>query len=361
MRRSGNSVGESRYTYVEELVMMKNYVFSICFLFFFVSCDKSKKPENKTNFSYDISITAPEEYPVEIHTGYLSSGKKFITDIINTGEEKQGWIYDGNTQSGGSTIPDFLDLTWISYAEKKFWNLETPLPADKILALFRKGFIYKNSKDSITTETYGQIVIGTAPGGVVVVWLDGSVKRVEVGRYQAVETFVDKNRFQPVVDTTETQEQFLETWYKLAITNETKEEIKKHGIPFGLWDSYRKKYNWRFRTEFYKKDDKDKFQNITFFNGEFIVLYEEELGKKEFSLRAVPIRAEFVFRKYNSGVEFNEKEIFDAFKKLSTNHPDAAIEIEVRPAFMYKTLQFTVKCEGEEIPLEKTEVNMYKN
>ncbi|RZJ46517.1 MAG: DUF2931 family protein [Flavobacterium sp.] len=330
-------------------------------LFLFISCKENEKMENKTNFSYDISITAPEKYPIEIHTGYLSSGKNFITDIINCGMENQGWIYDGKTQPGGNTIPDFLDLTWVSYAEKKFWNLETPLPADKILRLFRKGFIYKNSKDSITTETYGQIVIGTAPGGVVVVWLDGSVKRVEIGRYQAVETFVDKNQFLRSPDPSENQQQFFDAYYELVVEDTVKEEIKKHGIPFGLWDSYRKKYNWRFRTEFYNKNDKNVYQNIRFFNGEHIFFYKEDLDKESYLMQPLPNSVRFFFKDYNSQVYFNEKEIFDAFKKLSTNHPDAAIEIEVRPAFMYKTLQFTVKCEGEEIPLEKTEVNMYKN
>ena len=54
-------------------------------------------------------------------------------------------------------------------------------------------------------------------------------------------------------------------------------------------------------------------------------------------------------------------EIMAVFEKLSKNHPDKNIEIEVRPTFMYKTMTFTVKCEGEEISLEKTVVKMYKN
>lgn len=79
---------------------------------------------------------------------------------------------------------------------KKFWILETELPAEKMLDLFRKGYFYKNLKKGgiIEPETYDEIVIGVAPGGVVVVWLAG-LERREIGRYQAKETFVDRNDF----------------------------------------------------------------------------------------------------------------------------------------------------------------------
>ncbi|MEP6805225.1 MAG: DUF2931 family protein, partial [Flavobacterium sp.] len=161
--------------------------FLISLLIIIISC-KKEKMENKTKFNYKVSVTAPKEYPVEVHYGYLSSDKNFITTVPKDGIERQGWIAQGSSSgSGGSTIPNFVELTWLSYAEKKFWKLETQLPAEKMLALFREGFIFKNSRknDTITHETYDRIVIGTAPGGVVVIWLDGGLKRVEIGRYQA--------------------------------------------------------------------------------------------------------------------------------------------------------------------------------
>ncbi|WP_433813101.1 DUF2931 family protein [Flavobacterium johnsoniae] len=317
--------------------------------------------ENKTKFSYGVSVTAPKEYPVEVHYGYLSTDKKFITTVPRDGIERQGWNAQGsNSGSGGSTMPTFLELTWLSYAEKKFWKVETELPTDKILALFREGFIFKNSRknDTITQETYDRIVIGTAPGGVVVVWLDGGLKRVEIGRYQAKETFVDRNNFYRNPKDL-TQEGFFEEGFEIDVPKETKERIKKEGIPFGLWDNYRKKYNWRFDCTFYK-EDKNVFQNISFFNGEYITIYKDELDKKAFKNQALPYRAEITFNVYWCENEFDEKEIFDAFKKLTTDHPDKNIEIEVRPDFMYKSVNFTVKCEEEEIPLKKTKVKMWK-
>jgi len=340
-------------------MIKKEYILSICIFFLLISC----KEDSQTKFSYKVSVTAPKEYPVEVHLGYLSFGKNFITTVPKDGVENQGWIAQGSSSgSGGSTIPDFVELTWLSYAEKKFWKLETQLPTDKMLALFRKGFTFVDSRDNdkVTHQTYNRIVIGTAPGGVVVIWLDGGLKRVEIGRYQAKEVYVDKLNFQPVKYTDQSQQEFLDTKYEILVSDTVRKKIEKEGIPFGLWDSYRERYNWRYSFSFLKKD-KEKFVSITFFNGEFIILYADELDKKLFRTMALPIQSNLTFENYNCEVEFNEKEIFDAFKTLSTKHPGKNIEIEVRPAFMYKTTTFSVKCEGEEIPLEKTEVKMWKN
>ncbi|MFZ0597169.1 MAG: DUF2931 family protein [Flavobacterium sp.] len=318
--------------------------------------------ENKTKFSYGVSVTAPKEYPVEVDYGYLSADKKIITTVPKDGVERQGWNAQGsNSGSGGNTIPDFLDLTWLSYADKKFWKIETELPTDKMLGLFREGFLFKNSRknDTITHETYDRIVIGTAPGGVVVIWLDGGFKRVEVGRYQAKETYVDKMQFQPVKDPNETQQEFLDYFYKAYTPEETRRLIEKNGIPFGLWDNYRKKYKWRFNCAFYKKD-KNTYQNINFLNGEHIKVYEEELAKKAFKNQPLPYRSHIYFETYWCENEFDDNEIMATFEKISKNHPDKNIEIEARPTFMYKIVEFTVKCEEEEIPLKNVKVKMWK-
>lgn len=319
-----------------------------------------EKMEDKTNFAYHVSVTAPKEYPVEVHIGYLSKGKDFITGISNTGAAAGGWQYEGKSSMGSSTIPAFLSLTWLSYAEKKFWIVETELPAEKMLALFRKGYIYKNLRKGgvIEPETYNQIIIGTAPGGVVVVWLAG-LERVEIGRFQAKEIYVNKLDFQPVKFEDETQQQFFDTWFKLGVPKETQANIQQKGIPYGLWDKYRQKYNWRFRTEFYREDkDKDVCRSITYFNGEKEVLFEEDFEKNSFMEQALPMRTQLTFREYNAEIAFDEKEIFDAFKQYK---PNENIEIIAKPTFMYKGLTLTLKSKDIEIPLTKIKVNMWKN
>ena len=149
---------------------------------------KSKKMQEEKNFSWSASVTSIKDYPIEVHTGYLATKKEFITAFRNNGIEKKGWQVEGTEGgAGGNQIPTLLSLTWLSYAEKKFWLLdEVSLPADKIQALFQEGF-YNTDRVSNQPvhETYEHIVVAVAPGGVAVVFLTGNYHRVELARYQA--------------------------------------------------------------------------------------------------------------------------------------------------------------------------------
>lgn len=134
--------------------------------------------------------------------------------------------------------------------------------------------------------------------------------------------------------------------------------IEKKGIPYGLWDSYRKKYNWRFTTEFYREGkDKDIYRSITYFNGEEKMLFEEDLEKNSFMQQALPIKTQLLFQEYNAEIYFDEKEIFEAFKQCK---PEDSVEIIAKPTFMYKGLTLTLKSKELEIPLTKTRVKMWK-
>ncbi|MBF4517906.1 DUF2931 family protein [Flavobacterium sp. ANB] len=319
---------------------------------------------NKNDFTWSATVTSVEDYPIEIHKGYIATQDKFITAIHNSGIEDEGWGYDGtDISAGGNIIPTMLSLTWVSYAEKKFWNIETTIDQttqNKILALFREGFYnWDNVKKAPKHSTYNHITIAVAPGGVVVIFITGTAHRKEVARYQAKETFVDVNAFYDNPDG-DNQQEFYDWWYKKSVPKYLQEKIAKSGIPYGIWDIYREKYNWRFQTFFYKEDTLTDLY-VSYINGEANYMNENELAKKNINHLALPLNVRFYYKIYNGEAKFDEEEIVAAFKKLKKNHPDATIEIEVRPAFMYKSTTFTVKCEGEEIPLEKTVVKMYKN
>ena len=64
---------------------MKKYgIVIFCSFLFFISCDKHKRSDNKENFNWGSTITAPHMYPIEIHKGYLANDKEMITAYINT-------------------------------------------------------------------------------------------------------------------------------------------------------------------------------------------------------------------------------------------------------------------------------------
>jgi hypothetical protein len=344
---------------------MKSKLIGILFLtVILLSCNKEKEMSTKTDFSWGASVTSVKDYPIEVHKGFLATKEKFITALHSSGSQDQGWNNDGSDiGAGGNIIPTMLSLTWVSYTEKKFWNIEATVDQatqNKMLTLFREGFYnWDRVKKAPKHDTYNHITIAVAPGGIVVLFLTGIAHRVEIARYQAKETFVDVNDFYDNPHE-HTQEQFYDTLFKITVPKYLQEKIAKSGIPYGTWDVYREKYKWRFTTSFPKADVlTDVF--MTYINGEEDYLNEDELSKNLFSDIPLPSNISFYFKIYNGEAKFDADEIVAAFKKMKKNHPEKNIEIEIRPAFMYKTTMFTVKCEGDEIPLEKTIVKMWKN
>ena len=318
---------------------------------------KSKKMQEEKNFSWSASVTSIKDYPIEVHTGYLATKKEFITAFRNNGIEKKGWQVEGTEGgAGGNQIPTLLSLTWLSYAEKKFWLLdEVSLPADKIQALFQEGF-YNTDRVSNQPvhETYEHIVVAVAPGGVAVVFLTGNYHRVEVARFQAKETVVTPDEFYDNPDR-DNQQQFFDWWFEHSVPKETLAKIKNSGIPYGLWDTYRKRYNWRFDVQFYKEEDKltDPLA-IEYINGESVIF---KLGDEEkFKNHALPKEATFYYKDHWNEATFNEAEIVAAFKKVTQGNPEAEVIIVAKVEFMYKGVILTVKCGDNEVLLKKVVV-----
>ncbi len=318
---------------------------------------KLKKMQEETNFSWSASVTAIKGYPIQVHKGYLATKKEFITAFKNNGIEDDGWDVDGQEGgSGGNKIPTLLSLTWLSHAEKKFWLLdEVSLPADKIQALFQEGF-YNTDRVSQQPvhETYEHIVVAVAPGGVAVVFLTGNYHRVEVARFQAKETVVTPDEFYDNPDR-DNQQQFFDWWFEHSVPKETLAKIKNSGIPYGLWDTYRKRYNWRFDVQFYKEEETlAKDMEVHYINGEQNDIKISDVQK--IKNHTLPKMAVFCYKDHWNEATFDEAEIVAAFQKVTQNNPEAEVIIVAKVEFMYKGVILTVICGDKEVPLKKVVV-----
>lgn len=314
----------------------------------------------KEDFSWNAGVTSAEGYPIEVHTGYLATKKEFITAFSNVGEEKEGWGFEGaDMNAGGNEVPTLVSITWVSYGEKKFWKLdEGELPKDIILKHFRKGFFVRsNITNKLEHQTYNRIVVAVAPGGTVGVFLTGDYHRVEVARLQAKETFVSVNEFYNNPDN-DTQQEFFDWYFEHSFSTEKKEEIVKNGIPYGLWDQYRTKFNWRVVPEFYKEDNFID-NHINYFNGEEEYFYKDELDKKLYHKKPLPQKMSLTFDKYWYEAVFDWQEFYAACKSLAKNDPDAPIDIIAKVGFEYNTINFSVKSGERRIRLEKTTGHMW--
>ena len=314
-------------------------------------------------FNYAVTVSSPKEYPTEVHIGYLADDKKkLICGVPKAGMEAGGWQYDGSAGGmGGNIIPSHIYLTYVAYAEKKFYQLDADLPKDKILEAFRKGFLIQgNKKDAngnyeLVHSTYNTFTVGLAPGGMVVIFLGGS-DRIEICRLQAKEIFVDRNDFYDNPHQ-RTQQEFFETMFKIAVPDSMQTVIKEKGIPYGLYEQYRKKYNYRFLFTPYDDKDVIKMQTNRYYNGEVTdFLQPEELAKKEYKEQSIPYNVDFIFKVYNTEIIFNDQEMLSVFDALQKRHPDKPMDIIVKPTFEYTDFKLSVKCENEVIPLTKYKV-----
>jgi len=234
------------------------------------------------------------------------------------------------------------------------------LPAGKILVLFRKGYADMDGFGKINHSTYDHLVIGVAPGGVVVVWLQGRFFKTEIGRYQAKDTVVNKNEFLPHPDPEETQQQFYDWWFNHNTTPEIREQLKTAGFPYGLWDKYRLKYNWRLHMQFYKPTDKDTLRYNTYVNGEEDAFYKNELAANSYLERPVPFGMHIFFANNLAKILFDEKETMAAFAALAKDNKNTPIELIAKVQFQNTGLTFVLKSGTKEIPLVKAVVQMHR-
>lgn len=336
----------------------------------------------ETNFKWQEGLSCPSGYPIQVYRGWLEgplvsngvneepnsitsiSGFGTTTGIGDWGENSSGM------SQGEKPIPQRLNCTWYSYVEDVMYHINTELDYQKMVKLFNEGFQDSNRKRGKVMTTYSHITVGFAPGGVVVVWLKGGDKDVEIGRYQGKKVVISPNEiasldsherllFDPV-----DRERTLKN--PKIIAPEVQEANKNKPIPYGLWDSYRIKYNWRPTFVFVREGKISDDLSFDMFNGERETLLDEEFVVNGYHERAIPRVLSFAWwdkngQGYGGYFLFDEKEIFAAFKEMHKKNPEANIDLEVKinPGSTY--LGATLKNGINVIPLKKSKTEVYES
>ncbi len=221
--------------------------YNLCFLLllFTMALNSCGGQSVKNKFDWTATLSAPQEYPMEIYQGEIS-GKDFGQQLNNFGPIAVGWGSGSGTISAGpdlKSLPDYLRLTWISFAEDKVYSGDFQLPKARILQLFETGFTDEATKKK---DTYNTFIIGLAPKGNIVVWVAGAGNQVEIANFTATETTVDTVGL-------DKEEKYLFTQkylnYVLADTMiveaRFREKIKNTGAQNNLYTTlYKEKYSW---------------------------------------------------------------------------------------------------------------------
>jgi len=285
----------------------------------------------------DIWPTNKNEYGYYYATGGCSfpnnyaenAGSHFITDKGGVGfMQISNNSWGSATTDGGShhPIPHAFVAQWFAVAENKFYKGTFKLPKDTIQNYFEKIWLTYNpfslKYEPDRYERFTDIIMGFAPKGVVVVWIQSSGGSViEIGRWQAEEIQVDWKDFSKYMHMGPgtSREQFVAL---------SAGDIKG-SVPYGKADEYRVKYNWKPKIGYpFRDKNTEKRKNFVLsydlfmYNGEAESLYFEYNNKNIIKERGVPKRIMLVW-KSQKGVElvceavFKEEDIYKAYQSLS--------------------------------------------
>ncbi|TDO20715.1 DUF2931 family protein [Pedobacter duraquae] len=314
---------------------------NICFLFVLLlitvaGCkNKGKAQKMNEKFNWTGTVSAPEEYPMEVYDGAIIADDFTFRFDEMWGTQNTGWGETGGVFSidrEQMDAPDSLKFTWMSLVEKKFYTGSWKLDKDKIAKLFREGYV-----NDLTHQkgTYNMIKVGLAPKGLVVVWLSGVGFQTEVGSYQAVDTVIKKE------DAYENAKYMFDDDFipriladKNIMKPEIKAKIASQGYPEpNVYQVYRERFNWRPEIHL-PKGGKEAVLVYQYFNGEIETRFGDELVENQYMSRAAPKSITLIWKdkagnKNAVGVEpFNEKEIINAFKQLgNTSKIDMVITV----------------------------------
>ena len=371
---------------------MKNIIITLLVLLLSLTSCKEKEDINK-KYHWVAYVKPVAGYPIVTYRGVVygkdgaskfGSSTSFIFEndcpfpLFSIRDGAPG-LFKNAEEGEAKGIPTHLDVSWLSYVEECQYLLEDqPLDSLKI-AQFLEEKVYKASMREDNTapeiEEYN-ISVGLAPGGAVFVWLHNYGRVVEVGRYQAKKTedihFVTKEEasqyYKRTGDVVLDEHTIENRDYAIKLgmpkskilmkyaqrgtpqtldTLLTKEDICN--IPYGLWDSFRKRYPWKMTLI---TKDRTKFIHSYYYQGlnrEIEELFGERIwGENQIEKYSIPEKFRYttiaqrsvpfvVYIKfydekgiiYKASIKFNVKEAMDVFEKAFKGQEDKAGELIV--------------------------------
>ena len=343
--------------------------------------DKTTQPQKTTTtmndntpiqryFKWEQGVNAPAGYPVEVYRGGLESVSGF-TSLSGMGGSSNTWGSPSSGMSSGEKeAPNRINCIWVAHAEDCMYKIDCAIDYDRMIQLFNEGFIDSNRRRGRKMDTYDVITTGFAPGGVVVIWLVGCDRQVEVGRYQGEKFTVP----QAEINSLDSHQQLLfdSVDRKRIMKNpmivplEIQEAHKNKPIPFGLWDTYREKYSWRPTFVIQREGKMEEDVRFSMFNGEVETLIYETFDENKFEKRALPKRIVIGWwdkegKGYGGEVNFDEKEIFEAFATIYKDSKEGDAEIEFKANVTNTYLVIKIKGNGKELFISESKVEVFES
>ena len=362
--------------------MIKTTIFILFILIalWLTGCWGYKAKQNKANtnaepeYEWGVAVNTPIGYPIRFYAAMVG-GRPIVGELYTEKEEPDWGNAFGYESTSMDKLPKSVDMVWLSYKEDCFYRLKTAINYEKIAKLFREGFNQRVPNGEVRHKTYDTIVVGIAPGGVVVLWVGyGYLPLTEIGRYQAEKIELREpeglDNHQRLIFSKKDREEVLNS--NTIIPEDFREANKNKPIPFGLWDSYRdNQYQWypTFEIPNGRIGDVDyQYWNgeaDTFFFTDFIALegQKDVFAPQELyhDIRKLPLFKEIRFTykaedgiKYGMKIEFDWEDILTTYKKVFGERPEelkAHLDIRMNRINSYLTVRL-VGDNGKEAFIE---------
>ncbi|OXB05372.1 hypothetical protein B0A81_13975 [Flavobacterium plurextorum] len=304
---------------------------SIVFLLLFIKIIQCQMKKNLPEFY--VEICSPDS-------------KYDVTPIYDTIKTLEGvyaglpygsssgrWGDSGSTWTAQHGTPSGADITYYSRYEDVFYRLNVDFPIDIIKDYMERAYARIDDENGETQEykklgrahksssgnaydSFSDLVFGFAPKGMVVVWLNFGITRIELGRYQA-EILSDTVIIEKI------KKKYLK---KYGLTSERYDEAAKEYFLADAspekWDNYRSRYHWR--PVVISENSKTELIQIqtSFYNGEIECMLRPWVSDPAYKERAVPSEINVVWMTGKKGEDkkqaylyFNWEKVNEVFKK----------------------------------------------
>ena len=336
--------------------------------------NNKNKNINELQYDWGVAVNTPIGYPIRFYAAMVG-GTPIVRELYTKKEEPDWGNAFGYESTSMDKLPKNVDMVWLSYKEDCFYRLKTAIDYEKIEKLFREGFDERFSNGKMNHTTYNTVVVGIAPGGVVVLWVGkGYFPIKEIGRYQAEKIELREpeglDNHQRLIFSKKDREEVLNS--NTIIPEDFREANKDKPIPFGLWDSYRD-HQYQWYPTFEIPNGKMGDVHYQYWNGEgsfffftdFITLKEHKdvFAPKELyhDIRKLPLFKEIRFTykaedgiKYGGVLQFDWEDILATYKKVFGEHPEevkAHLDIRINRINSYLTVRL-VGDNGKEAFIE---------
>ncbi|KIA98337.1 hypothetical protein OA88_20730, partial [Flavobacterium sp. JRM] len=234
------------------------------------------------------------------------------------------------------------DVIYYAGYEDKFYHLKVDFSVEEMKKAVDTTYRYNDYRN----EKFSGLIFGFAPQGMVVVWKEYRVMRIELGRYQA----------QVIPDDKELEQRLFKGW------SMNREEVKERDFlpntSSEKWDMYRKRYTFRVKMENENAALRLFQYCFTNYNGEQDIIFMPPLPVTSYTNHALPQILELDWEtspdeRFRGNIFLNEKVIFEKFKNFKTEDKQ---EFEVKISKDNQKLELFLNHE----PVEVDSVRIYK-